>query len=73
MDVDEYINYQITEIYCDNVFWADENVRMWRERKPGGRWRWILQDYRLWLRDAQYSFKRIFQQHAPVCNFFQFQ
>ncbi len=44
MDVDEYLNYQITEIYCDNVFWADENVRMWRERRPGGRWRWILQD-----------------------------
>ncbi len=44
MDVDEFINYQITEIYCDNVFWADENVRMWRERRPSGRWRWILQD-----------------------------
>jgi hypothetical protein len=44
MDIDEYINYQILEIYADNVFWADENVRMWRERKPWGKWRWILQD-----------------------------
>jgi hypothetical protein len=44
MDIDEYINYQITEIYADNVVWVDQNVRMWRERKEGARWRWILFD-----------------------------
>jgi hypothetical protein len=44
MDIDEYLNYQITEIYCDNVIWGDQNVRMWRERKQGARWRWILFD-----------------------------
>ena len=44
MDVDEFINYQICEIYCDNVVWLDENVRMWRERKDGARWRWVLFD-----------------------------
>ena len=44
MDVDEYINYMISGIYDDNVYWMEENVRMWRERKPGARWRWILHD-----------------------------
>jgi hypothetical protein len=44
MDIDEYLNYQITEIFCDNVFWLDQNVRMWRERKAGAKWRWILFD-----------------------------
>jgi hypothetical protein len=44
MDMDEYINYQITEIYCDNVYWLDQNIRMWRERSPGSKWRWILFD-----------------------------
>lgn len=44
MDVDEYINYQICEIFYDNVFWPDQNVRMWRERKEGAKWRWILFD-----------------------------
>jgi len=44
MDIDEYINYLVTEIYSDNVIWMDENVRMWRERREGARWRWILFD-----------------------------
>ncbi|MBP1655079.1 MAG: exported protein of unknown function, partial [Bacteroidetes bacterium] len=44
MDIDEYVNYQIAEIYSDNVIWGDQNVRMWRERKDGARWRWILFD-----------------------------
>jgi len=44
MDIDEYINYQICEIYYDNVFWPDQNMRMWRERKEDGKWRWILFD-----------------------------
>jgi hypothetical protein len=44
MDIDEYINYQICEIYYDNVFWPDQNLRMWRERKEVSKWRWILFD-----------------------------
>ncbi len=44
MDIDEYIDYQIAEIYCDNTFWLDQNIRMWRERSPGSKWRWILFD-----------------------------
>ncbi len=44
MDMDEYINYQVCEIYYDNVFWPDQNIRMWRERKEDGKWRWIFFD-----------------------------
>jgi parallel beta-helix repeat protein len=44
MDIDEYINYQITQIYCDNINWPNTNVRWWRERTPGSKWRWILVD-----------------------------
>ncbi|MFZ1292495.1 MAG: lamin tail domain-containing protein [Melioribacteraceae bacterium] len=44
MDIDEYINYQISEIFFDNVFWPEQNMRMWRERKDGTKWRWILHD-----------------------------
>ncbi len=44
MDIDEYINWQIAEIYADNVVCWDQNVRVWRERKDGARWRWILFD-----------------------------
>jgi hypothetical protein len=44
MDIDEYINYQICEIFVDNIIWLDQNVRMWRERKENKKWRWILFD-----------------------------
>ncbi len=44
IDIDEYINYYITEIYYDNIFWLNQNVRIWKERKDGSKWRWILYD-----------------------------
>ncbi len=43
MDVDNYIDYQVAQIYCDNTD-AGGNIRFWRPRRPGGRWRWILFD-----------------------------
>ncbi len=43
MDIDNYIDYNITEIYVDNGD-AGGNIRYWKEQKPGKRWRWILFD-----------------------------
>ncbi len=44
MDIDEYINYMITEIFCDNINWLNTNVKWWREKSENGKWRWILLD-----------------------------
>jgi len=44
MDVDEFINYQIAEIYAANADWPHSNVRFWRAYAPGSRWRWMLFD-----------------------------
>ncbi len=44
MDIDEYINYMITEIFVDNNNWQHCNVKWWREEKEGAKWRWILLD-----------------------------
>jgi len=44
IDLDEYLNYMITELYCDNINWLNTNVKWWRERSPQGKWRWILLD-----------------------------
>ncbi len=44
IDIDEYMNYLITEIFCDNINWLDTNVKWWRERTKNGKWRWILLD-----------------------------
>ena len=43
MDIDNYINYNIAEVYIDNRD-AGGNIRYWRERKTGARWRWIFYD-----------------------------
>jgi hypothetical protein len=44
MDVDEYINYLITEMFYANTDWPGNNVKYWRPQATDGRWRWILYD-----------------------------
>ena len=55
IDIDEYIEYLVTEIYGGNDDWPHNNVKMWKSKKNGGRWRWFLYDtdqsYNIWDRD----------------------
>lgn len=54
MDIDNFIDYQIIQIFSCNTDWPANNVRLWRLRmgqyQPGapyghdGRWRWMLYD-----------------------------
>ncbi|MEQ8531730.1 MAG: CotH kinase family protein, partial [Imperialibacter sp.] len=44
IDVDEYINYMVTEIYYANTDWPGNNMKFWRQRSNGGKFRWILLD-----------------------------
>ena len=54
IDVDEYIEYLVSEIYGGNDDWPHNNVKMWKSKKNGGRWRWMLYDtdqsYNIWDR-----------------------
>ncbi len=43
MEVDNFMNYQIAQIYFDNQD-AGGNIKFWRPHKPNGKWRWILFD-----------------------------
>jgi hypothetical protein len=43
MDVDNFANYMISEIYYGNTDWPDNNIKIWK-KKAGGKWRWILFD-----------------------------
>ncbi len=43
VDIDEYIDYLIVEIFSANWDWPGNNHRFWRSQ-DGGRWRWILFD-----------------------------
>jgi len=44
MDMDEYIDYLICEIFFANADWPDNNIKYWRKSGFGGKWRWILFD-----------------------------
>ncbi len=44
VDVDEYLNYLIAEIYSANSDWPGHNLKLWRPTTPGGRWRWMRYD-----------------------------
>jgi hypothetical protein len=43
IDLQEFMNYYITEIYINNGDWPVTNIRYWRAYEDG-RWRWILYD-----------------------------
>ena len=43
MDVTNFIDYQIAQIYFDNQD-AGGNIKFWRPQTENGRWRWILYD-----------------------------
>ena len=42
MDIENYIIYQIAQIYFDNTDWPGNNLKFWRPKD--GKWRWILFD-----------------------------
>lgn len=54
LDLDNYIEYHILELYCGNEDWPANNVRVWRKRTEAydpdapygsdGRWRFLVYD-----------------------------
>ncbi|MCD6332880.1 MAG: CotH kinase family protein [Bacteroidales bacterium] len=44
MDMDEFIDYQIAELFINNQDWANNNVLCWRPRTATGKWRWVFFD-----------------------------
>lgn len=52
MDIEDYIRYNIAEVYSDNRD-AGGNIRYWRERNDSAKWRWVLYDLDLGLGNSQ--------------------
>jgi len=44
MSIEDYIRYMAAEIYIANVDWPAHNIRCWRSRSEGGRFRWLMYD-----------------------------
>ncbi|MCP4549789.1 MAG: T9SS type A sorting domain-containing protein [bacterium] len=44
IQTDNFTLYNCFEIYFANTDWPHGNIRYWRPREPGGRWRWMFKD-----------------------------
>ncbi len=44
MDISNFIQYQVAEIFIDNRDWPGNNIKFWRKADEGGRWKWIMFD-----------------------------
>ncbi len=44
VDLDNFIDYQLLQIYAANDDWPVHNVRQFRPRTQGGRWQWMFWD-----------------------------
>jgi hypothetical protein len=44
IDINNYIQYQLTQIYVNNHDWPGNNIKWWNTNDPGSLWRWIIYD-----------------------------
>lgn len=44
IDIDNFIDYNISQIFFGNYDWPHNNLKIWRPKAAGGKWRWILYD-----------------------------
>ncbi len=44
IDINEFLNYFMLEMYCGNSDWPNGNIKCWRDKRDGGKWRWIVYD-----------------------------
>jgi hypothetical protein len=44
VDMDNFIEYMVAEIYFDNTDWPGNNMKCWRPLDPTGKWRWLVFD-----------------------------
>ncbi len=44
IDIDNFIDCHVAQIYFANFDWPQNNVKIWRPRTPNGKWRWMMFD-----------------------------
>lgn len=56
IDVDSYIDYWVNEAYCGAKD-INVNIRYWKSKTPGSKWKWISFDQDSWYTSKQESLK----------------
>jgi hypothetical protein len=44
VDINNFIDYYITQIFIANTDWPGNNIKFWRPQITGSKWKWILYD-----------------------------
>ena len=44
IDLENFIHYQIGNIFIDNRDWPGNNIKYWKSNRPNSKWRWIAYD-----------------------------
>ncbi|WP_421875403.1 CotH kinase family protein [Marinoscillum sp.] len=44
IDIENFIHYQIGNIFIDNRDWPGNNIKYWKSNQPNSKWRWIAYD-----------------------------
>ncbi|TFE01721.1 CotH kinase family protein [Jeotgalibacillus salarius] len=52
MDIDNFIDYILTELYIGNTDWPSHNIRFWKNTNPETKWKWIVYDSDVSFQDA---------------------
>jgi len=65
MDIENFVDYQIYEIFIGNQDWLSNNIKFWRPKQAGEKWKWVL-----W--DTEYGLALFYPDYNigyPDCNF----
>jgi len=54
LDINNFLDYVISEIYFNNTDWPTNNVKLWRSKSETGKFRWMLFDL-----DWSYGYQRL--------------
>ena len=44
LDLNNFLDYQVSQIYFDNTDWPGNNIKFWRPQTEDGKWRWMMFD-----------------------------
>ncbi|MBO4868577.1 MAG: CotH kinase family protein [Clostridia bacterium] len=69
MDIDNYIDYWIAQIYFANT--DPGNIKFYRERTDGGKWRWIPYDFDWSCGSEENRFNYVFKQEKKIYGIIQ--
>ncbi len=76
VDIENYIDFEIAEIYYANYDWPCNNYKIWKSNEPGSKWRFLIYDLDLSTGYGSYaSYDKASLEHAtttgnewPHCN-----